>query len=60
MHRECTYDDLGVGIEVVVVVRASKLADVDVHATVVRPIVRATCGGQCSRLKAANALTESL
>lgn len=41
-----THDDLRVGVEVVVVVRTSQLADIDVHAPVVRPIVRAAYIGQ--------------
>lgn len=39
-----THDDLGIGVEVVVIVCACQLADVDVHAAVVGPIVRAAYG----------------
>lgn len=39
-----TYDDGGVGVEVVMVVGASQLADVDVHSTIVVPVISAGRG----------------
>ena len=33
------YDDLWVGVEVVMIIRARQLADVDVHAPIIGPII---------------------
>ena len=37
------YDDFRVGVEVVMIICARQLADVDIHATVVGPVIRAAC-----------------